>query len=451
MPTTLEQTASQFEALAKRIEKVWVASYPIGTPLNQSLGWQASALAPQDAINLANAVAERIRGMAYGKEAAKVDAGAYWVSLAKQADGLDFANFASDPISVIRSTFEFLLFVSNELPTLPMDLDWEHVSELPQIPKRLSSRLRALEARLDGLEPRASAIDQKILVIENAHDAAERLPTDLEELRNSVDEINELQTSASQASFRIGELLRTSTGSEQKITDLNNSAAALVQKCEEAYRITTSAGLAGAFEYRSRSLAKVGWVWVAILVSSLVAAVWLGKDRYDGLRSLLTGEHPPALIYLNILFAVLGVAAPVWLAWLATRSIGQSFRLSEDYAFKASVSKAYEGYRKEAVSLDEEFARRLFGSALTRLDEAPSRFIVSEDHNTPLQELLDNESFKKFSAAFPEVKDQLVRYLVDAKSVVAGAVGGAVASARPAPKAQKERVKEDPSSSDTVG
>lgn len=63
----------------------------------------------------------------------------------------------------------------------------------------------------------------------------------------------------------------------------------------------------------------------------------------------------------------------MWFAWLATKQIGQRFHLAEDYAFKASVAKAYEGYRKEAARIDPEFEARLFGSALTRLDEAPLR------------------------------------------------------------------------------
>ena len=271
----------------------------------------------------------------------------------------------------------------------------------------------------------------------------------MEELKRSANEISRLLESSLKANFKIEECQRVSAESEAAIEQLRAEATILVEKCEVAYRITTSAGLAGAFEHRSRSLATVGWVWVAILISSLVAAVVLGKDRYDGLRSLLTGEHPPALIYLNILFAILGVAAPIWLAWLATRSIGQSFRLSEDYAFKASVSKAYEGYRKEAVSLDGDFAKRLFGSALTRLDESPSRFMVSQDHNSPLQELLQNESMKQFLATFPDVQDKLGRFIVDAKSTVTGVVAGAVAAAKVSESPRKKAAKDDVEGSDT--
>ncbi|MDZ4086934.1 MAG: hypothetical protein U1E69_09035 [Tabrizicola sp.] len=449
MPTSLEQVASSFEALGKRVEKVWVPSYPLSTPLNKSIGWQASALAPEDAIILSDSVAERIRGLSNGKKPSEVEAESLWVGLAKQADGLDFANLTSDPINVTRATFEILLFTSSELPPRTVSVDWERVEEHSQIPRRLATRLRALEARLSSLEPRATDIDEKISAIETAHDAAERLPTDLEELRSASAQVKLAEQDSSKAKFKIEEYRGLSAQISEEMKVLRDEAAALVKKCDEAYRITTSAGLAGAFEYRSKSLAVVGWVWVVLLIASLAGAVVLGKDRYDGLRELLVGDHPPGLIYLNVLFAVLGVAAPVWLAWLATRSIGQSFRLSEDYAFKASVSKAYEGYRKEAVTLDEDFAKRLFGSALNRLDEAPSRFIVSEDHNSPLQELLQNESFKKFLSAFPEVQDKLGRYIVDAKSAVSGAVGGVAAVAASGKRPPKEASRSEPSASDT--
>jgi hypothetical protein len=449
MARKLSEVAKSFDALADRIEKTWGPHYPISKPLKTTMSASGPALTPQDAMNMAHSISERILGLTDGKDPSETEADDYWDWFGSQADQLDFGSITSDPVSITRSTFEFLMFVSCELPPQAASVDWDRVKDSSLVPKRLAARIKALESRLAALEPRANLVDEKIKVIEDAHDAAERLPTDLQELRTSAEEIDSLQASSSQANFRIGEYLRTSTENEGTIIELRKKAAALVERCEEAYRITTSAGLAGAFEYRSKSLAKVGWIWVVILVLSLAAAVLLGKDRYDGLKSLLTGEHPSALVYLNILFAVLGVAAPVWLAWLATRSIGQSFRLSEDYAFKASVSKAYEGYRKEAVSLDESFAKRLFGSALTRLDEAPSRFIVAEDHNSPLQELLQNESFKKFLAAFPEVQDKLGKYIVDAKSAVSGAVGGAVAGAATAKKPLKEPAKGESGAADT--
>ncbi|HDG8047078.1 TPA: hypothetical protein PCL14_003613, partial [Klebsiella pneumoniae] len=79
-----------------------------------------------------------------------------------------------------------------------------------------------------------------------------------------------------------------------------------------------------------------------------------------------------------------------------TKQIGQRFRLAEDYEFKASVSKAYEGYRREAVQLDNDFTQRLFGNALTRLEEPPLRFVEEATHSSPIMEMLSSDNFKSF-------------------------------------------------------
>ena len=80
--------------------------------------------------------------------------------------------------------------------------------------------------------------------------------------------------------------------------------------------------------------------------------------------------------------------APLWFAWLASKQIGQRFKLAEDYAFKASVAKAYEGYKTEAARLDKDFEARLFSSALTRLEEAPLRFMNNTEHSSPVHEMI---------------------------------------------------------------
>ena len=105
--------------------------------------------------------------------------------------------------------------------------------------------------------------------------------------------------------------------------------------------------------------------WVGGLALALVAGSFLGAEKLVSLSAELASDSPKwGLIVTQVLLAVLSIGAPLWFSWLATKQIGQRFRLSEDYAFKASVAKAYEGYRKEAAKLDPEFSAKLFGSAL---------------------------------------------------------------------------------------
>ena len=158
-------------------------------------------------------------------------------------------------------------------------------------------------------------------------------------------------------------------------------AAKLVKQCEAAYHITTTKGLAGAFDQRAAKLSWSMWTWVGGLIVALGLGSMIGAHRLEVLSVALQMPEPNwGGVAIQAALSFLSVGAPLWFAWLATKQIGQRFRLAEDYAFKASVAKAYEGYRKEAARIDPEFEARLFGSALTRLDEAPLRLVETGSH-----------------------------------------------------------------------
>ncbi|MDP0953213.1 hypothetical protein Q6283_28445, partial [Klebsiella pneumoniae] len=89
-------------------------------------------------------------------------------------------------------------------------------------------------------------------------------------------------------------------------------------------------------------------------------------------------------------------------------------RLAEDYAFKASVAKAYEGYRKEAARIDPQFEARLFGSALTRLDEAPLRLVEIGSHGSPWHELATSDGVRRAFELAPEFQEKATSLLRDA-------------------------------------
>ena len=110
---------------------------------------------------------------------------------------------------------------------------------------------------------------------------------------------------------------------------------------------------------------------------------------------------PTGTILLNLILSLLSVGAPIWFGWLATKQVGQRFRLSEDYAFKASVSRAYEGYRREAARIDKDMEAQLLASALTRFDEQPLRLVESASHGSPWHELASSELVKNAVRTVP--------------------------------------------------
>jgi hypothetical protein len=192
-------------------------------------------------------------------------------------------------------------------------------------------------------------------------------------------------------------------------------AEKLIAQCDEAYRTTTSKGLAAAFDERAGKLGSSVVGWVVGLIIALSIGAYLGATRLEALTKLLAAANPNVgSILLQAILSTLAIGAPIWFAWLATKQVGQNFRLSEDYAFKASVAKAYEGYRREAARIDPTFEARLFSSALTRLEEAPLRLVEQNQPSSPWQEALASNKMQKTIDSIPELRDRALELVRDA-------------------------------------
>lgn len=287
------------------------------------------------------------------------------------------------------------------------------------LPKNIIRRLNSYKENLVKIESSTTDIESKINVINEAYEAAEYLPTSLISLREANAEVVRLKDSSKEMSDDIAscksdseklhlkskeyeeeiKVLLSNAKNEAKdyLDGLAEEARAYIDKCEEAFRTTTSKGLAGAFEDKARKLNESIRLWVIGLAVALILGSVVGYFRLEALGAYLADANFSLFkITIQIVMSVMSIGAPLWFAWLATKQIGQRFRLAEDYEFKASVSKAYEGYRREAVDLDGDFASRLFGNALTRLEEAPLRFVEEQSHSSPIMEMLNSDAFKKF-------------------------------------------------------
>ena len=315
------------------------------------------------------------------------------------------------------------------------------------MPVPLVRRIAAAKGRVEELELSIPDLEGKVTAINAAHFVAENLEVDLQaltEAREAVEqtakntEANSAKAEllANQAATALETMQMRAEGtweytqrkSEAALEDAEKAAKSatekmekheetarkLIAQCEAAYHITTTKGLAGAFDQRAGSLAWSMRGWVVGLAAALVVGSWIGTTRLSTLANALAEPNPnwPAIVS-HIILSVLGVGAPLWFAWLATKQIGQRFRLSEDYAFKASVAKAYEGYRKEAAQLDPEFQATLFRSALTRLEEAPLRLVEAEQHGSPWAEILSSNIVKNALKITPDLPARIMALVTD--------------------------------------
>jgi hypothetical protein len=274
--------------------------------------------------------------------------------------------------------------------------------------RKLTVQIRGLEARLNGLEPRAATVAQMVDAIERAYNAADQLPTDLETLAESNEKVVKIVDDATRHEARLIAIRERADEVEIKLEDSLTEAESVLKRCETAYSGATSVGLAAAFSERSSSLAKSMWVWVVGLILALAAGGYFGTQRLQALVELFKEPNQPAsIVYPNVILSLLSIGAPIWFAWLSTKQIGQRFRLAEDYAFKASISRAYEGFRREAARIDKELEFRLLSSALIRLDELPLRLVETETHGSPWHELANSDLVKQAIKSVPEFASQV--------------------------------------------
>jgi hypothetical protein len=233
------------------------------------------------------------------------------------------------------------------------------------------------------------------------------LPTDLERLKEAKQKVNKFSTDSAELFGKIDNYYKSIETTVRNIAIKKEETDKLVSKCEEAYKITTTTGLAGAFDQRAKKLSTSMWLWVAGLLVTLVCGVCISSHRFGVLNDAMNKQIQVEYIWIQIFLSVLSLGAPIWFAWIATKQISQRFKLSEDYAFKASVAKAYEGYRKEAVRIDKNLELRLFSSALTRLEEAPLRLMETEHHGSPLHELITSKLNEKLLSSIKTKKTEI--------------------------------------------
>ena len=318
-----------------------------------------------------------------------------------------FNGNGAQAIPIYISTLDWVRLVISSL------LGWEVLQDNKAMPTQLSRRLRAIQAELENIIPNKVDLKNQIDLINDANEAAENLPTDLQSLKQARLQVSELEKDSSFDRKKISEHKTSVEAQLKSINELHDQAKQLIENCEDAYRITSTKGLALAFDQRASSLKWSIRLWVGGLLFALGVGAWIGHQRIQVLTESLTEPNLNwGIIWIQIILSLTSVLAPLWFAWLATKQISQRFKLAEDYDFKASVAKAYEGYKKEAAKIDPQFEARLFNVALTRLEEAPLRLVDSNNHGSPTHEILEktglNDLRKKITKKLEDGVDSVI-------------------------------------------
>ena len=283
---------------------------------------------------------------------------------------------------------------------------WTTLKNPNSMPKSLAGRISALDKRINEIEPEHKLLENKIKTINEAYAAADELPESLETLRSAKSKANSSADEAARSEIQAKDSKEKIETIENSLKESNKKAAAILTQCETALRASTSVGLAAAFEDRAKYLnVSIRW-WVAALSASLIGGAILALLRINYMNELLAKDNISLIaVFVHLILSTLCIGGPLWFAWISTNQISYRFKLSEDYSFKSSIAKAYEGYRREAAEIDQEFIHRLFGSALDRLDQEPMRVMDQKSPSSPLHDLIESTAFKNAIDKLPDLND----------------------------------------------
>lgn len=271
-------------------------------------------------------------------------------------------------------------------------------------------RTEAIERRLASSEKSIGDVEKAAERIIEADKAAVQLPETLSSLKETGEQVSLIKNKAEQAQVVIQAAEASAKAKERFFAETEEQIKGLLEKSKSVLATATSSGLAGAFYDRKKELQKIGWIWTGALICALIGAIFAIWWRADQLFALLdrANEIGTFTLIANFVISIGFIGAPVWLAWLATKQVGYYFRLSEDYAFKASVSASYEGFMEEARGHDAEFEKKVLESTLERYDEPPLRFVDSRVHGSPYHELFESDEFKSAMKNIPGFKDNVL-------------------------------------------
>ena len=250
----------------------------------------------------------------------------------------------------------------------------EHVGKVQrQLDAELDRAKRAAEASERALE-QAQASLSNITAAQSAlqvtHETAESNAAAISANRTSVE-------GHAAVTKRLSELAEST---EARVAAYENDVRAIVERANAQQKTidehlvgATNAGLASAFDKRSKTFRSPQTRWQIVFVASLVlllfVAIWHAYG-VGAMPQIPDWEQLTRLMLMKLPF----VLPLVWLAIHAARQATMAKRMEEEYGFKATTSMSFEGYRRQMADVGKDLDPN---SPLSRLCDNTLRTIAS--------------------------------------------------------------------------
>jgi uncharacterized protein YneF (UPF0154 family) len=176
---------------------------------------------------------------------------------------------------------------------------------------------------------------------------------------------------------------------ETELKELHEKFTELESNLKDLLPAATGVGLAKSFNTRRKALEKSVRNYLILYILSIVGFIVLGvfaltSDSINSLSDFLTFtlERSPIIVGL------------ILIEELSRRQFRSTVRLEEDYAYKETISIAYEGYKKAMQDVDgistDSLATILGKNVLSVLNQRPGELIdIERENKIPSDQLLN--------------------------------------------------------------
>ncbi len=271
-----------------------------------------------------------------------------------------------------------------------------HYQKAVEVMSSLTTKQQELETQYNGFvtkpsENEPSKIEkvnttyQKVI---EAGEGAEKVTAKMKEAETVVFGDKEKNVTGIKAAIESYEL-----EIKGKKTEWENSYKAMIEKIEGLLPGATSTGLAKAYQDQGLKYKTPYWLWSAVflaMTSGMIAfAIYSLKDA----TSISDA-------FIKIITRVPFFVPAIWLAVFSSKQQSQSRRLQEEYAYKETLAKSYEGYKREIEKLPtsaekNKMLEKLLSAMVTMAEFNPSQTLQMRHHNDKPPILTD--LFKKGS------------------------------------------------------
>ena len=166
---------------------------------------------------------------------------------------------------------------------------------------------------------------------------------------------------------------------------------------EGLLKSATNASLASAFEtsrIQTENLKNKSERYFFYSIIALVAAIILPY-----VPSFKVWMFTSDNVYIELLRRVLFTGPFVWLAYYQAKKTNQYFRLEQEYAHKAVVSRSFEGYKSQVLELykdnpaSQEMLTKLLGGSIETIAKNPAEVLDNcKSSSHPLEDIKENLS-----------------------------------------------------------